>query len=261
MKRFLCFLLILGITASFCACSSKKQKPDNDIIGVWTATVDSVTYYYEFRDDDTLVIYADSNTLTTSYSAEEDGDHLALDVPSPSAQFDSYGAVKPNRTGEFTVTGGDRDDHSRTAELIYTGDDSEELRYTLDEVEAPSPSGAQIPADFTADPQLTGSWINNYSNEYGSQHFEFFDDGRLEIAEIYNNSGVTLDIRRSCTYSAKDGVLTMYYKMGKETASPLDYQISGNTLEFDGQTYTREGTQSVSASQSTDATDTTDAIE
>lgn len=240
MKRLFALLLVGVVVLALVGCSDKKEdKPDNNLVGIWEIEVEGVTYYYDFKNDSKLSVYVDSYTLEMNYTAENSEDSTSLNITLPSADFGAVGVLQPDTEGEFKITEGTYDEHNRVGELKYADDNA----FTFTEVEDAGPKQAKVPEDYNADEKLLDTWVNNYSSDEAKQTVTFNDDGTMFLLETYDNHGTTLSIKRDCTYTAQDGVMTLNYVSGEETSLPIDYTVDGDSLNFGGMLFTREGVE------------------
>ncbi|GEM_PF-4085869 len=240
-RRIAAVLCIAVLLIPLAACSG-KPKPDSDVVGKWKVDLDDVTYYYDFENEGKLTVYADSYTLEMKYETEQKDGSATVKILLPSAEFGSIGVLHPDLEGAFTVKEGTYDKGDRVAELKYP--DEDEDTFTFTEVEKPEPSQAKPADDPKIDKALLDTWVNNYSTDDAQQKIVFSDDGTMQIVEHYTSEEkVELTITRSCAYTASDGVCTMTYSMGEETSLPIDYKLEGDSLDFGGMYFIREGVE------------------
>ena len=223
------------------------REPEGGVFGrnfLWTNEVDGITYYYEFKDDGTVTIYSGSIEIETRYqkNKDSDGNHLAFNFTGGSAEaYYKSGLATYNITGS-RILGNQK--------LVGSYEAEEEEEFTLTQTNK-RPEPLDLPDEFTADEELTGSWVCEYYDfNYGTNvnnKITFNDDGSMKITVVYD--GYSTTVTYNGIYTLEDDTVNFTFYVADNEDAQIPYAVKGDNLILNKNTvYTREGSD---ASQST----------
>lgn len=187
----------------------------------WSSELEGATYYFEFNPDNTFKAYVGSVEITSTYDktkSEEEGNTLTVNTTvcnfyggAPATYEISGSRILGNQTLDFSY--GEGYDFSLT----------QASRKKVD---------LELPTDFVADEDLLGDWVFQYYG-YDIYKVTFNDDGSMALEFVQDG------IKYNGTYTIDDGNINFTYYVSDSVAAPLEYSISGDTLNFLGATFVR----------------------
>lgn len=220
-----CCIVLAAVIGFLAYMAFFLKEPENV---TWSEVVNDMTYYYEFKPDGTFTGYLGSIEVSGSFQKAdgEDGKTLAVSK--------TFGSFYQNATANYTISG------SRLfGNQELTCSYSDEYTFTLNQSKREKDL-LDLPEEFTPDEELIGSWVFKYMgyeiykvtfNEDGSMVMEFVQDG-------YKYNGI---------YTIEDSTINFTYYTNESVVVPLDYSVNGDSLNFMGYGFVREGSEAEKA--------------
>lgn len=188
----------------------------------WSNEIEGATYYYEFNNDGTFKAYVGSIEVNSTYEKVKSSDGNTLTVNTNIGNF--YGSA----SAAYEITGS-RLLGNQTLNCSY----GEGYDFTLAQV-GKKDIALELPADFTPDEDLLGSWIFRY---YGYDIYKatFNEDGTMALEFVQDG------LKYNGTYTLEGSTLNFTYYVAESIATPIEYAVDGDTLSFMGYSFVREG--------------------
>lgn len=189
----------------------------------WSQELEGATYYFEFCNNNVFKAYVGSVEIESTYQKEKAETGNTLTIGTNVCNFYSgYPAT-------YEITGS-RILGNQTMSYSY----GEGADYTLVQASRKT-ADLKLPENFEADPDLLGTWVFQYFG-YDVYRVTFNDNGSLKLEFLQD--GITYN----GTYTLEDdGVMNFTYYVSDNVATQLDYSVNGDTLNFLGATFVREG--------------------
>ena len=194
----------------------------------WSDEIDGATYYYEFKNDGTFDAYVGSVEIHSTYQKSKAEDGNTITVGSTIGNFYSGAAATYEITGSRLLG-------NQTLNCKY----NDEYQFTVSQASRKE-NVLELPKDFTPDEELLGSWLFKYMG-YDIYKVTFNNDGSMALEFLQDG------IKYNGTYTLQDGVVNFTYYVAESYATPLEYSIDGDTLNFMGYTFVREGSEAAEA--------------
>ena len=200
----------------------------------WSEEIDGATYYYEFKNDGTFNAYVGSVEIHSTYQKEKADDANTITVGSTVGNFYSGAPATYEITGSRLLG-------NQTLSCKY----NEEYQFTVNQ-SSKKDVDLELPEDFTPDEELLGSWLFKYMN-YDIYKVTFEKDGTMALEFIQDG------IKYNGTYTLEEGTINFTYYVAESFATPLEYSIEGDTLNFMGYSFVREGSEAAEATPDQEA--------
>ena len=189
----------------------------------WSQELEGATYYFEFGNNNVFKAYVGSVEIESTYQKAKTDSGNTLTIGTNVCNFYSgYPAT-------YEITGS-RILGNQTLNYSY----GEGADYTLVQASRKAVD-LELPENFEADPELLGTWVFQYFG-YDVYKVTFNDNGTIKLQFLQD--GITYN----GTYTLEDnGVMNFTYYVSDNVATQLDYSVNGDTLNFLGATFVREG--------------------
>ncbi|WP_407383255.1 DUF5640 domain-containing protein [Ruminococcus sp.] len=194
----------------------------------WSNEIDGATYYYEFKNDGTFDAYVGSVEIHTTYQKSKTAEGNTLTVGATIGDFYSGAPATYEITGSRLLG-------NQTLTCKY----NEEYQFTVKQ-SAKKDVDLELPKDFTPDENLLGTWLFKYMN-YDIYKATFNKDGSMTLEFVQDG------IKYNGTYTLSDGKINFTYYVAENFSTPLEYSVDGDTLNFMGYTFVREGSAAAEA--------------
>lgn len=194
----------------------------------WSNEIEGATYYYEFKNDGSFDAYVGSVEIHSTYQKSKTEDGNTLTVGATIGDFYSGAPATYEITGSRLL--GNQE---------LTCKYNEEYQFTAKQF-GKKDVKLELPEDFTPDEELLGTWLFKYMN-YDIYKVTFNDDGAMVLEFVQDG------IKYNGTYTISDGTINFTYFVAESFATPLEYSVDGDTLNFMGYTFVREGSAAAEA--------------
>ena len=220
-----CGIVLLAVIGFLAYMAFFLKEPENV---TWSNTVDDTTYYYEFKPDGTFSGYLGSIEVTGSFQKAngESGKTITVDK--------TFGSFYQSMPASYSVSG------SRLfGNQEMTCSYSEDYDFTLTQSKREKKL-LDLPADFTPDEELIGTWIFKYMS-YDIYKVTFNKDGSMVLEFVQDG------VKYNGIYTLEDSKINFTYYVTDSTVVPIDYAVDGDTLTFMGYAFVREGSDAEKA--------------
>lgn len=194
----------------------------------WSNEVDGATYYYEFKNDGTFDAYVGTVEIHSTYQKTKADGANTLTVGATIGNFYNGAPATYEITGSRLLG-------NQTLNCKY----NDEYEFTVNQSKKKD-NAMELPKDFTPDEDLLGSWLFKYMG-YDIYKVTFNKDGSMTLEFLQDG------IKYNGTYTLEDSTINFTYYVAESYATPLEYSVDGDNLNFMGYTFVREGSAAAEA--------------